>query len=384
MKYLLNLIFCVFLLSNNLYAQKVGLDLLGLAKHDVQIIKRELPSGISIGFLDGTFGDPYKNLKVLLDSGKVTSVRIHLWDHICYRNRVCPKGTPLATDIRRVTNRTKRFAKFMLDYPNVTQYISPALEHDVKDRDVVTKWFSEIVKEAPLAIPVCSAFTGYCPKLVNGKKILSEKHGCKAKGDIISPDGESHFDCNNFTYKSQGKEIVYSWINQNNGRVTGEKTFTAPKERVNWPTVYDIKQQLALLRTPSFKFKVRGCEDLKSPKLFKTNAEYFGKGKDDGRGNKPMFIHDKKVSKFELFSTKYPASLEDQEEGIHIKNKKVGEMRYYGTYQGGGYRYYIGGVYGSNQNPIQLRDDLDSEQGLLVGAGKCYYINAIRRLGYYR
>ena len=97
-----------------------------------------------------------------------------------------------------------------------------------------------------------------------------------------------------------------------------------------------------------------------------------------------MFIHDKKVSKFELFSTKYPASLEDQEEGIHIKNKKVGEMRYYGTYQGGGYRYYIGGVYGSNQNPIQLRDDLDSEQGLLVGAGKCYYINAIRRLGYYR
>lgn len=378
MKYFLNLIFCVFLLSNNLHAQQVGLDLLGLAKHDIQMVKSELESGMSLGFLDGTFGDPYPNLKVLLDSGRITSVRIHLWDHTCYRNRVCPRGTPPATDIRRVTNRTKRFTKFMQAYPNVKQYISPALEHDVKDQAVVNKWFFAIVKEAPLVIPVCSAFTGYCPSTVGTKKILKEKHGCKAKADIISPDGESHFDCNNFTYNSQAKKIVYSWINQNNGRVTGEKTFTPPKERVNWPTRQDIRQQVALLYPATAKPKVTGCKDLKSPRLFKTNAEYFGKDKDDGRGNKPMVIHPRKISKFEIFSIKpYVPNL-------FIKDKKAGEMRYYGSYQGGGYRYYIGGRYGSNQTPVELRNDLNSEWGVLEGAGECYYINAIRRLGYYR
>lgn len=378
MKYFLNLIFCVFLLSNNLHAQQVGLDLLGLAKHDIQMVKSELEARMSLGFLDGTFGDPYPNLKVLLDSGRITSVRIHLWDHTCYRHRVCPKGTPPATDIRRVTNRAKRFHQFMLSYPNIQQYISPALEHDVKDQKVVINWFKEILKEAPKASLVCSAFTGYCPKIVGSNKVLIEKHGCKAKADIISPDGESHFDCNNFTYNSQAKEIVYSWINQNNGRVTGEKTFTAPKERVNWPTRQDIRQQVSLLYPATAKPKVTGCKDLKSPLLFKTNAEYFGQGKDDGRGNKPMFIHSKKISKFEIFSIKpYVPNL-------FIKDKKVGEMRYYGSYQGGGYRYYIGGRYGTNQTPTELMMDLKSEWGIIQGSGECYYINAIRRLGYYR
>ena len=298
---------------------------------------------------------------------------------------MCVKGVPSVTDIRRVTNRTIRFVRFMEAYPNVKQYISPALEHDVKVKSVVNEWFKEIAKEAPSATLVCSAFTGYCPKIIGGKKVLSEKHGCKARGDIISPDGASHFDCNNFKYPFQAKVIQYSWINQNNGRVTGEKTFTTPKKRVNWPTRDDIKQQVELLKFAPKRFLVRGCEELKRPNLFKTNSEFFGAARNDPRGNKAMVIHTDKVSKFEIFSTiALDLPVDEAEEGVREIHEKVGEMRYYGSYQGGGHRYYIGGMFGSNQNPVQLKEALGSEEGVIIGAGKCYYINAIRRLGYYR
>lgn len=350
-------IFCFF--PATLCAQTYGLDLLGLAKTDAALVAREADNNSAVGFLDVTFGNPYPHLKILLTSGKFTKVRVHLVDYTCYRNKKCLPGTLPESDVSRIKKRAKRFAEFMNQFPGVEQFVSPALEHDVKDEAVVRAWFNAIKVNAPRAKLVCSAFTGWCPA-----GAIKEKHGNSAKAAIVSNDGQSLFDSNSWEYRKHGTRLVFGWINAFNGRTSGEKTFTPPLKRVNWPTSDNIKQVVRILREPEPK-PPSGCQAVKAPELLKTNAEYYGKELDDGRGDKALFITEKKYQILKIFKVG--------------STSEIGCLRYYGSFSGGGHRYYIGSC--SKEAPTELMDELRSEWGELRGDGRCWLINSVRRLG---
>lgn len=362
---MLRIIASVLLLAGSASAEPIyGQDTLGLAQHNVQVLAEEIDANSAIGVLDVTFGDPYPKLKRLLDTGKVRAVRMHLIDGTCIRNHVCPPGAPGYADLDTLKKRVKRLHLFAGAYPGVAWFVSPWLEHDCKDRELVKKWFQIIAVEAPEMVPVCSAFTGFCPP-----GPLKESHGFKS-GDIISPDGIDHVDLDSIAYRSMGRAIVFSWRPQNNGRVSGEKVFVPPLKRVNWPTRDDIRQQVRLLRQPQPNPPLaQGCRDIRKPELSKTNAEFYGSGQDDGRGNKLLFIANAQLPKVGVYA---------------VNGRTVGSLSYYGPFSGGGFRHYIGGRYGSNQTPTQLMDQLGGEWGYLRSGAKCWQFNAIRRLGYFR
>lgn len=341
---------------------KQGLDVLGLAKIDVRVLVQEIDYDTAIGFLDNTFGDPYPKLRVLLDSGKVSAYRGHLRDFTCYRNKVCPAGTPDQHNTKIIRREAREFAAFAKGYPGIDCYVGPALEHDVKDKKTVDAWFRILREEVPQCKPVCSAFTGYCPP-----NVLREKHGNTGTADIRSNDGASLFDSNSADFRTSGKYLSLGWINEFNGRVTGEEPpIPMPKTRVNFAGRDLIRQAVRVMRAPQPRPEV-ACPVIKAPDLFKTNAEAYGKGKDDGRGNKGLWIHAKKYPKVQIET---------------LAGRTVGCLAYYGTFSGGGFRHYVGSC--SRQNPTDLMDALGSEWGILRAGGRCWLFNSIRRLGSFR
>lgn len=344
---------------------RVGIDALGLAKHNAKVLKDEMPAESALGFLDETFGDPYEKATEILKSGKVKAVRIHLIDGTCIRNRVCPRGAPTYTSYRELERRAKRAYRWCTENSVAECYVSPFLEHDEKNKAVVDRWYNILRSTAPGLKYVCSAFTGYCPDAV-----LIERHGAR-RGAIASPDGISHADLDSIAYRDNGKLITFSWLPENNGRVTGEEGFIMPKLRVNWPTRADIRHQVRMLAPADPMPVVPGCQPIKAPELFKTRAEYYGKGHDDGRGNKGLFISKTRMSKVKITT---------------LKGKEVGYLGYYGTFSGtpGTYRHYIGGGRGSGQKPVRLRRLLGGDWGLLKGGGKCWIFSPIHRQGYFR
>ena len=345
-----------------------GLDLLGLARMDAKMISEEIDNGTAIGTLDSTFGDPYPKLGLLASTGKVSAYRVHLRDFTCYRSSHCPPGYPAQNDTRPIRKAALRLAAFQSHY-NIPCFVSPALEHDVRGARDTTSWFRILDEVLPNCVPVCSAFTGYCPKVTpNGRRILIEKHGNSVNGDVVSNDGASIFDADTSTYFGRGKVLSFAWDYSFNGRVSGESVFAPPLKRVDWPTKAGIKHSVAILRSGTQRPQVTGCSPIRKPELFKTNAEYYGKNQDDGRGNKGLFISQKYVgTRIEVTS---------------LGGKSVGLLRYFGPYSGGGFRYYLGS--GSGQTPIRLMQDLGGEWGLLRWRGGCRVFNAIRREGYYR
>lgn len=341
--------------------------MLGLARHDAKVVAGIIPEDFALGVLDETFGDIYPALHTILKKKKLKILRVHLIDGTCIRNKVCEKGAPGYKNVNELISRAVRLKRFMSSYPNTRVLVSPFLEHDEQDKKLVTSWFKAIAQHTDFEL-VCNPFTGYCPKKVGTRKILRESHGCNTDKPIVSPDGVSGFDCNNFTY-GDTSEIEFSWIPQNNGRFTGDKKFTMPKERrkANFTNRNELRQQIVTLRDASPQPMVTGCPLVKRPELYKTNAEYYGRS--DYRGNKGLFI----------------SQLRTENINIHrLDGTKIGTLVYKSEYSGGGYRYYIGERGGSGQNPLQLMRQLGGEWGLLRSGSYCRLFNAVRRVGYYR
>lgn len=338
-----------------------GLDVLILPKQNAKMIADEMDYDSAFGVLDiPSAGDYVPNLRTILESGKVVAVRTHLKDFTVYRSG---RGTDSQFDTSFVGPRAKKFKNLMDHFPGIKPYCSPALEHDVKDKRTVSKWYEILRRVYPNCTPVCSAFTGFCPD-----GVLREKHGNTGTADIRSNDGDSLFDSNSVNFRVSGKYLSLGWFPECNGRVSGEKQYPGPPAtRINWATRALVRQAVRVMRPMTPAPVVPGCEMIKAPDLFKTNAEYYGKGKDDGRGNKGLFI----------VHSKYPRIGIDS-----LFSSSVGCLKYYGPFDGGGYRHYVGHC--SGQTPVELMDQLRSEWGLLRAGSKCWVFNAIRRMGYYR
>lgn len=355
---------CIVLFATSSRAEALkGLDVLGVAKMQGKIIAEEIDPATWIGWLENTFGDAHPQVRPILDSGKVPVVRVHLIDGTCIRNRVCPKGAPGYRSYGELEKRAVRLRELMSAYPHITLYVSPYLEHDEKDPKVVTEWYKILNRVLPQAYKVCSAFTGVC---ANGT--LKEKHGNQVTGDLVSNDGASIFDADTATYFTRGNLLSGAWDYSFNGRTSGEKVFVSPLKRVDFPDRATIRHAVAVLRKGDPRPSIRGCSPIRKPELFKVRAEYYGKGSDDGRGNKGLFISARNVGSRISVTT--------------LAGKEVGFLRYYGPFEGGGFRYYLGR--GSGETPVQLMRELGSEWGLLKWKGGCRVFNAIRREGYYR
>lgn len=350
---------------------KKGFDVLALAMIDPKMVIDAADNDYALGVLDGTFGDIYPHLKIVLDSGKFTYVRLHLWDHTCYRGNKCPNSPWRPNSDGPIQARAAKFAQFMAHYPNIGYGLSPALEHDQKDSRVVNHWFDIIRGAAPKAELICSAFTGYCP---SGVQI--EKHGNTAKGSIVSNDGASLFDSNSIIYRTNGQQTVLGWFYECNLRFAGEKTFTDPLKRSCRPTYELFAQAKLVLRAPvdpaPFPKDCQIKRDIEAPEILKTNAESYCQG--DVRDNRPLYITTIKGAAGQRLSIYSP------------KNTRIGCLRYYGPYTNPKLSRWYSGTCSSN-SPVDYYRAAGEWAFIKRTTGnrvECTRFNTIRRLGVYR
>lgn len=220
-----------------------GFDILGLAKQDIRMLKKALPKGCAIGTLSGTFGEITSPLTSILDTGKIVAVRNHLINTVCRRNNNCEAGEPKPTDYDVIRKRAAKFQMLAIKYPKVDFFLSPALEYDEKDKDVVKRWVTIIKNTAPACKIVLNPHSGV---LVGD--YLREKHGNKnTPSDIRSNDGEDFFDLDDYdAYKSQGEIITFGWTYSFNCRKEGGP-FIPPSQRTVKCTQAEIKKMWRLL-----------------------------------------------------------------------------------------------------------------------------------------
>lgn len=375
------LVFVAALLSSiGAHAQSIpGYDVLGLARYCNRYLAAPKLPGLSTLLV--TFGDPLPCVEKRIQQGGLSLVQIDLRDATCFRNRVCPAGTPSLTDWRVMLRRAQEVNRFAVKYPQIEWWISPWLEHDIKDAKTITKGCEVAKQGCPSCRCINSPFTGARPS-----DIPLELHGTKVRAFAVSGDGASMFDADNiisdgngFEHRISGQAQTFAWWNELNLRCTGEKKFTPPLKRTERPTQAQFRQAYLTMMpeapippTPSVcKSVVR--VDGRRGEILKPNAESYCNGvKGDNRGNKPLLIIRK-------------AGRRGQKLNVYdARGRTVACFSYWGTFETPGtHRWYMGNC--SGQTPAALYDALGGEWGFTdLGGGKCLLTNAVRRMGVYR
>jgi hypothetical protein len=380
------------LVETNGKKTKQGYDVLAVAKYCPRFLKA--PKLPAMSTLLATFGDPIPCVQKRIDLGGLELVQIDLIDATCWRNNVCPPGVPKPTDLAAIEQRAKEVNdRLVLLNPHVEWWISPALEHDVKDYNLVT----EMKKAAKRGCPSCqiinSPMSGVTPA---GMK--KELHGTKVRAFSVSGDGASMFDgdnmrsdcpkkqenklgCKAFQHRISGEHQTYGWWNELNLRCNGEDGFTMPLERTNKPTSEQFEQAYLVMLPEEFKPEApKRCKTVRDimpgKEINKTDAEAYCNGQPnegDSRGNKQLLIIQKS------------GKVGDRLTVIDRFGKPVAEFCYYGTFSElpNTHRWYMGNC--SGEHPSELYEKLDGEWGFVeLGGGACLRFNSIRRQGTYR
>lgn len=356
-----------------------GYDTLALAKYCSVFL--EAPKLPAVSTLMNTFGNPLPCIERRIKQGGLKLVQVDLIDATCWRNNKCPPGTPRPDDLKVIRSRAAQVNKLAVSYPNVDFWLSPALEHDVKDPGRVKAMLNAALKGCPSCRVINSPFMGAKPP---GYPV--EVHGTTVTGFSVSADGKSCFDGdtlngdgNNFNFCSSGKHTTFTWWPQLNLRCTGEEHFTPPMSRTERPTAdqftqaYLVMQPQESIPEPPNECKI--VTRIREPEIYKPNAESYCNGQhEDPRGNKPLLIINRRGSQGEKLSV------------INKDGKAAGCFQYYGPFSTQNlFRWYMGGCSGSGNTPAGLYKDLKGEWGYVkLDKDKCLLINSIRRLGSYR
>lgn len=376
----LTLIISVFLFSAIASAQtRQGYDVLGLAMYCKQYLRA--PKLPAVSTLLATFGNPLPCIEQRIGQGGLQLVQVDLRDATCFRNRVCPPGTPALTDWRVLRKRAQEVNVLAVKYPSIEWWASPWLEHDIKDAKLVQKACDVIKKGCPSCKCINSPFTGAKPA-----GIPVELHGTKVRAFSVSGDGASIFDGDNiasdgngFEHRVSGQDQTYAWWNELNLRCTGEEKFTQPLKRTEKPTADQFRQAYLNMQPeapkPAAPAVCKGVRDIEMKReITKPNAESYCNGQPkDPRGNKPLLIikhAGRRGDKLDVFS---PAGA------------KVASFCYWGTFSdlAGAHRWYMGNC--SGHTPAKLYDALGGEWGFAkLKNGQCLRFNAVRRQGTYR
>lgn len=285
-----------------------GLDFLGLPRY-AKVAKETFPNNFALGCFSSTFGDSRPAVEAILDTGKCAALRVHLmWkDNHLYTER----------DISLAVKEAKKWREISED---ILFYVSPWCEWQAKV-SLLSKLHDAIMEILPHAYYVNTPeYPSVGTTLVG---VINEVHGNKAlpvhDDYIMSFDGSAVVDSDIEGIKKRHfrAKIMFFWEPRFNGR--WETTDTTPRpKRKGWPDKKLIKSVIALSECC--------CEVHLPPKwLYKSHAENKGNG--DPRAEKPLIIAPVKAPFVML---------------RNASRTVLAKFKYYGPYEGGGYRYYNG------------------------------------------
>ena len=289
---------------------RYGLDFLGLAKY-ADVAAENFPAGWALGAFSNTFGDARPAVEKVLKTGKPSAVRIHLmWkDDHNYTLKDGPK----------IVKEAQGWLPLVEKYRNIVWYFSGACEHKLSGKfanDLAMRVLGVFPEDTwYVNTPMKGGFD------IIGPRILNERHGTKAKrkyeNDEFSFDGSACVDADVEAFK---KEFVshnfFFWEPRFNGR--WETTDTTPRpERDDYPDRKLIESVVALAQNKGL------VRPLPKGWIYKSHSE--NDGKPSLRAEKPCLISPLNRDKITL----------------KLLNRKIiATFNYYGTYKGGGYRYY--------------------------------------------
>ena len=287
---------------------RFGLDFLAIAKYG-DIVKREMPENFALGAFSNTFGNALPAVAAVLDTGRCPEVRLHLWwedDH---------KKKP--DTFQKIEKEAKRVGAFYAAYPKILCKVSGFCEHTLSLADAMKLREIVVAQMPPHCIYVNSPWTGaILPNCIN------EIHGNKSKipqGSFdYSYDGQSAFDApvtqDKVKYGKAG--TFYLWIPQFNGRLKGDDPTPRPQRKA-WPCSQQIDGTIYLSTE-------EGPSKLPKGWIYKSYSDQHTTPP-QGKDCKPVWICPIKASEI-LLKTR--------------NGQVVDRARYYGTFAGGGYRYY--------------------------------------------
>lgn len=331
---------------------RFGLDFLGLAKY-ADIAKREFPQGWALGAFSNTFGNALPAVESILNTGRCPEVRLHLWwedDH---------KLKP--DTFKKIEAEAKRVGAFYAKFPKILCKVSGFCEHTL-NLGQATELRDLVVKNMPPhVIYVNSASSGATlPNCIN------EIHGNRTRipsGSFdYSYDGQSAVDAPNTMDKNKyGKAgTFYFWIPQFNGRLKMDDPTPRPQRKA-WPVSQQIDGAIYL--------STEEGSDIKLPKgwIYKSYSDQHTTPP-AGKDQKPVWICPIKAPEI-LLQTR--------------NGQVVDRARYYGTYQGGGYRYYGSDwCYLTAEKARRIQGDPLCE--VFIGGKKVGVVNPAFRAGQFR
>lgn len=403
---------------------KPGLDLLAI-KHRLWNCNATLQyfkEGDALGYLaDNTFGDSDQCIRLVAETRSPSVIRAHGLDTTAVRNG---KTTQFAPLFRYTINQVNKEAivansqlHIKLDFEvrrlkdvlnnwisqpqNKTLYISPLLEHDMP-RDIAVRFhqiFSATVSKYFINLPNLTVQIVDNPvnPYAQIQGTILEKHYKDRQGnpvaEITSHDGVNFEDTDVEDGKTKASKVWFAWTQSYNCRAKIEKCDPRTKKCTPvWVNPRDRKwcaspDQIALGVRVSYPQQPRPennkfgglCSsvrfaDGRRGEVWKISSDDHGKG--DKKDGKPIFITRTNVPEL----------------GIWVNGRqKIGFMRRFGSFTGGGYRYYLGNS--SGQSAFRLGQEaeiFDRSEWVVITHGKtnqpkeCVLVNAYRRSGTFR
>lgn len=271
-------------------AAELCLDTLGAGKYCDQVVRAVESGQVNcLGYLYGTFDDNGACLKKLANTGKVSTLRVHLLNGPGLRNRALGSYEPHRRfDIKSFSAAVERgdpaatrdLIARARDVEEATRgkiskcFISGVLEHDLSNKAA-----QKVVDLLRIHAPSCrvvnnplSSSAAVLPNTVH--ELHGEKPGLKGSC-IVSLDGKraSSVDIGAYLRRFAHCEQVHIWDQELNCRTEGK--FVDPRKRTACPTAQQFAS-LADYLNPSFSKAsaptaavIRGCA-----KVLKANDGY--------------------------------------------------------------------------------------------------------------
>lgn len=279
-------------------AQVFGLDTLAGAKYPREV--RTIPNHYAVGFFAETFGDAFSVVRQELAAGRI-HVRVHLmWsDQHQFGDR----------DIRTITRLARKYQPLCAQYPGRLE-LSPFCEHNLGNPD---KYLDIVARESGCTV-VNTPWKG----------AISRKYKNEVHGDHAKPQGRYNFsfdgtnsvdaDMEAFKRRHAGAEVLYLWNPRLNLKWSMKDTTPRPQRKaIPSPEFLDSLEYLTT---------AKGQTSLPKRWLAKSHADRHQAV--DPKGDKLLIISPIRGNAVELRKA----------------GKVVATLRYYGAFDGGGFRYY--------------------------------------------
>lgn len=280
-----------------------GIDYLAGAKYP-DVILKEHPEGWAAGFFAVTFGNALPTVEKLLATGRCPHVRIQLlWsDAHSFGD----------SDIPQIRKLSRAYQELKKRFPHVVVEISPFCEHNLNNPD---KYLDIVKAEAPDCIPVNVPWRG-----AFSRKYKNEIHGNHSKpvgAYNYSFDGTNAVDSDVEAFKRQhnGSQVFFFWHPRLNLKWSMKDTTPRPARKA--------KPSSELIDSLIYLHTAKGTTSVPKRWLVKSHAEKHGEG--DLKGDKLLIISPIRARAIELKTR---------------NGQTVDTLRYYGTFEGGGFRYY--------------------------------------------